>query len=71
MLGDRSGVENVLFIEYKYMDYKNDLNDPTIKFFVLQRLDETKQASNKLLEKGYYSEYPDNKQFRQIRGQNT
>jgi len=62
---------NVLFIEYKYMDYENDLNDPTIKFFVLQRLDETKQASNKLLEKGYYSEYPDNKQFRQIRGQNT
>ena len=61
---------NVLFIEYKYMDYENDLNDPTIKFFVLQRLDETKQASNKLLEKGYYNEYPNNKQFRQIRGQN-
>ena len=60
---------NVLFIEYKYMDYENDLNDPSIRFFVLQKLDETKEASDKLLKKGYYSEYPDNQTFREIRGQ--
>lgn len=60
---------NLLFIEYKYMDYPNDLNDPSIKFFVIQKLDETKEASDKLLTKGYYKEYPDNLQFRKIRGQ--
>ena len=62
---------NLLFIEYKYMDYENDLNDPTIRLFVIQKLDETKEASNKLLEKGYYKQYPENKQFRKIRGQNN
>lgn len=61
---------NLLFIEYKYMDYENDLNDPSIRFFVIQKLDETKEASNKLLEKGYYNQYPQNKKFRAIRGQN-
>jgi len=53
------------------MDYENDLNDPTIRLFVIQKLDETKEASNKLLEKGYYKQYPENKQFRKIRGQNN
>jgi hypothetical protein len=51
------------------MDYENDLNDPSIRFFVIQKLDETKEASNKLLEKGYYNEYPQNMKFRNIRGQ--
>lgn len=60
---------NLLFIEYNYMDYENDLNDPTIRFFVIQKFDETKEASNKLLTKGYYNEYPDNRNFRKIRGQ--
>ena len=60
---------NLLFIEYKYMEWENDLNDPSIRFFVIQKLDETKEASDKLLEKGYYNKYPENKEFRTIRGQ--
>ena len=60
---------NLLFIEYKYMEWENTLNDPSIRFFVIQKLDETKEASDKLLAKGYYNNFPENLEFRTIRGQ--
>jgi len=58
---------DLLFIEYNYDHYKNELNDPTIRFFIIQKLTETKKASQKLVEKGYYETYPHNRVFRKIR----
>jgi hypothetical protein len=56
-----------LFIEYNYDHYKNELNDPTIRLFIIQRLTETKKASEKLYKTDYYKTYPHNMVFRKIR----
>jgi len=58
---------DLLFIEYNYDHYKNELNDPTIRLFIIQRLTETKKASEKLYKTDYYETYPHNMVFRKIR----
>ncbi len=58
---------DLLFIEYNYNHYKNELNDPTIRFFIIQKISETTKASEKLVKRGYYDHYRDNLVFRKIR----
>ena len=55
---------DLLFIEYNYNHYKNELNDPTIRFFIIQKISETTKASEKLVKRGYYDHYRDNLVFR-------
>jgi hypothetical protein len=58
---------DLLFIEYNYDHYKNELNDPTIRLFIIQKITETKKASEKLYQTDYYKTYPHNMIFRKIR----